>query len=72
MPGYAFIVGECATCHCTFTFHPHKVPSVRIDGERKPLCRNCVEAANPVRIRKGLDPIEILPNAYEACPENEL
>jgi len=35
-------------------------------GAREPICRKCVERANPERIANGLPPIVILEGAYEA------
>ena len=62
---------ECFVCHQLFLFDPDRVPSIPIrrgradpPGEREPICRRCVEAVNPERIAKGLDPIPILPGAY--------
>jgi len=48
-----------------FTFNPDLVPSIRVTGFREPVCRSCVEEVNPVRVAKGLDPIQILPGAYD-------
>jgi hypothetical protein len=72
MTGYAFIVGACVGCGKMMTFHPHKVPSLRVDGDRKPVCRTCIEVANPKRIANGLDAFVIPDGAYEPCPEEEL
>jgi hypothetical protein len=53
-----------------FTANPHLVPSLRLkSGEQVVFCRNCVEEANPIRIKNGLDPIPILHGAYEPAPE---
>lgn len=70
--GFYFVTGECFGCHRLFTFHPHKVPSIVIDGERRPICRSCIEKANPLRIAKGLDPIQILSGAYDPAEEGEI
>lgn len=70
--GFVQLIATCVRCSRPFMCNPHKVPSVRIDGKREPICRACVEFANPIRIEKGLPPIEILPGAYEALPEEEL
>lgn len=73
MNGYAIVHGRCIICKEMVSFNPHKVPSVRIDGgERQPVCRTCIEAANPERVKRGLEPIEILPGAYDPLPEGEL
>jgi hypothetical protein len=50
------------------------VPSIHVNaygrpdptGARAPICRECVERANPRRIENGLPPIVILEGAYEA------
>jgi len=72
MGGYAFIVGDCVSCCRLFTFHPHKVPSVRVKGVREPICATCMAAANLQREAMGLAPHPINQDAYEACPEEEL
>lgn len=59
-------IGLCINCKQPFSFNPDRVPSVIVNGTREPLCRACVEWANPVRIAKGLEPIHVLPGAYEA------
>jgi len=70
--GYVFILGNCVCCGSPFTFNPLRVPSVRVSGVREPICRTCVERANPLREAKGLEPIRILEDAYEPIPEEEL
>jgi hypothetical protein len=70
--GYVFATSACFGCGETFTYNPVKVPSIRIDGVPQPVCGSCIALANPKRIANGLDPIEIHPDAYEACDEAEL
>lgn len=70
--GYVFAMGTCVCCGHLFSFNPVKVPSIRIDGERQPVCRTCIEHANPERIKNGMEPIIPDPEAYESCNENEL
>ena len=70
--GYAFIMGQCFGCKQMFSFNPNKVPSIRIDGVKQPVCQSCVTIANPKRKANGLEPIEVLPGAYEPCEEGEL
>lgn len=66
---YMMVMGHCYACGLPFTFSPTKVPSIPAHltktGEKEPVCRACVERANPERIKKGLAPISILPGAYE-------
>lgn len=63
--GFLYVLGECYRCGRLFTFNADRVPSLTVDGERVPFCRACVDAVNPIRISKGLDPIVPLPGAYE-------
>lgn len=64
--GWMFVLGRCYGCGRSFTFSAERVPSIRVDGEREPICRDCVERANPERVANGLEPIRILPGAYDA------
>ena len=79
--GYAQVFGSCVGCGKTFAYNPHRVPSLRVNAKtgqedsnapRQPICRACVEEANPIRVKKGLPPIEINPDAYEPIHESEL
>jgi hypothetical protein len=70
--GYVSVVGHCVGCGRLFSFHPHKVPSIRVNGIREPVCQACLEAANPERKRRGLQPIIAPPGAYEPAEEYEL
>lgn len=73
MSGFAFMVSPCAACGRTITYNPVAVPSIRVNGVKEPLCRPCANLWNKLhRIDKGLPAIPILPDAYEACPEEEL
>lgn len=67
--GYMFVMGECIGCRRMFSFNADLVPSlpaaVSPTGQREPICPACVERANPVRVAKGLEPIRVLPGAYE-------
>jgi len=72
--GFMMVMGHCYTCGGLIFFSPTLVPSVPANltttGEREPVCRTCIERANPERIKKGLAPIVIAPGAYEGdeCP----
>ena len=70
--GYAMMVGPCIGCGHIFGFNPMRVPSVRVNGVREPICLACVTLANEKRKELGLEPFVIKPDAYEACDENEL
>jgi hypothetical protein len=66
---YVFVMGPCCGCQQPFTFNPNLVPSVRIEGVRQPICQSCVTRVNPQRVANGLEPIKVLPGAYEPAPE---
>ncbi len=70
--GYAIMYGTCICCHKPFSFNPNFVPSIRINKEKEPICKECINKANPIRIEKGLEPIIIHPEAYKACNEDIL
>lgn len=66
---YMQIIGHCFACGRVFVFNAEHVPSVPAEisgtGEREPICRDCVELANPKRVANGLPPIVPHPDAYE-------
>jgi hypothetical protein len=70
--GYAYCTSACIGCGQIFSYNPMRVPSIRVKGEREPICQNCVDRANPRRIRNGLEPIVPHSDAYEPCDETEL
>jgi hypothetical protein len=72
--GYCFVTSACINCGRLFCYNPLRVPSVRDPrtGQREPLCRACVEWANPQRIANGLEPIVPHPDAYDPVDENEV
>lgn len=70
--GYALVIGSCCSCSRTFSFHPNKVPSYRVNGKREPVCELCVNAINRQRAKLGLPVFEIPAGAYEPAPEEEI
>lgn len=70
--GVVQMFSACVNCGVAFFYNPNTVPSIRIKGFREPICRSCVERANPIRVANGLPPIVPAPDAYEACDESEL
>lgn len=74
MPGFMWVLGYCYTCNAQIQFNPNLVPSVpahlTTTGTKEPVCRPCIERANPERAKSGLPPIVILNGAYdpEPCP----
>jgi hypothetical protein len=70
--GYVIALSPCYGCGQLFTYNPVRVPSVIVRGSREPICERCLEAANPQRIARGLEPMVLFPGAYDACDEGEL
>ena len=70
--GYAFVISYCIGCRRLFSFNPIRVPSILVNGVRKPVCAACIWVANPKRIANGLEPVIPAPDAYEAVDESEL
>lgn len=70
--GYALAMGLCINCGRLFSFNPNSVPSIRVRGVREPVCRDCMAAANRARVANGLEPLPILPDAYDPVDESEL
>lgn len=70
--GVYYCVGCCVVCRKNFMFNPHRVPSIRIDGVRREVCRDCFDVANAKRKKLGVEPHKILAGAYEPAEEGEL
>lgn len=72
MPGFMFVFGQCYTCRRELWFNPVWVPSIPATltstGEKEPVCAGCIARANPERVKNGLAPIEIHPDAYQPEP----
>ena len=69
---YISVVGFCFLCRRLFSFNPIRVPSIRVDGERQPICLSCIEQANRERQTRGLEPFRIDPDAYNAEPDSNV
>lgn len=70
-------MGECVGCGQVFSFNPQRVPSMRVsradgkwvpdqNGQREPVCANCVARYNVIREKMHLPLISVLPGAYDA------
>lgn len=69
--GFIMAIGACYGCKYPFNFNPHKVPSIRINGVREPVCKFCMDRANEARLEQGLPLHTIHPDAYEPAQEGE-
>ena len=59
------LVGDCTACGAVVVCDPRRVPVIRVNGERQPICRACFDTWNKIhRTDKGLSPIPLLPGAY--------
>ena len=67
--GYMQAISPCAGCGNTIAYNPLKVPSIRINGRREPVCRICMDRVNEHRVAHDLPPIEIAADAYDATEE---
>jgi hypothetical protein len=71
--GVAIMFAPCLVCKVPFSFNPVKVPSLRVNGVKEPICRSCHTDLNKLRVEKGVPPFpEPHPDAYTACDEEEL
>jgi hypothetical protein len=55
----------CFGCGQVFSFNPDLVPSIDYEGAKRPICQECVDRINPVRIKMGNPLIVPLPGAYD-------
>jgi len=71
--GYVLAMSPCIGCGQIFSYNPMRVPSsAAITGQREPICPVCFDRLNAWRKAHGLEPVELLPGAYEPCDESEL
>lgn len=71
--GYVFASGECVACGRFITYNPVRVPSITVNGHKEPICESCFNRWNEIhRTSKGLPPVALQPDAYQACEESEL
>lgn len=70
--GFVLMYGRCINCGTLISFNPHKVPSIRVDGTREPLCLTCATAIYEKQVAAGLKPPAIPPDAYEPLPAGEI
>lgn len=62
---WMYLTTTCCNCGKIFNCNPHTVPTA--NGE--PICKPCVEWANPQRLKLGLAPIPMLPDSYSPVEE---
>jgi hypothetical protein len=59
------VIGNCIGCGILFTFNAQHVPSVRVNGVKEPICRDCMTRVNAALMARDKDPVWIHPDAYE-------
>jgi hypothetical protein len=67
--GCYLVLAPCVGCGNLFGFNPERVPSIRVDGVRQPVCRTCFDRRQAHRRANGLPEESLLPGAYEPAPE---
>lgn len=72
MSEFVAVMAHCIGCGRPFAFNPVRVPSMRVNGVREPICRECVTRINRNKVKRGEEPFAIAPDAYEAVSEDEL
>lgn len=73
MGSFAIVFCDCAACGRHIQANPKRCPSIRIEGERQPICKACFDRWNEIhRTSKGLDPVPLHPDAYRPIDEREL
>ena len=70
--GYALAHSACYSCKRIFSYNPMRVPSISVDGQREPVCLDCMIWVNNVRELRGMPPHPIHLDAYEPIDEREL
>jgi len=66
---YMMAYGFCANCRVPIQYAPTRVPSLRIDGEKRAICRTCFGTWNMIhRTSKGLEAMPVPEGAYEPEP----
>jgi hypothetical protein len=60
------VMGVCACCAAIVSFDPDRVPTIKINGQKQPLCESCVGEANARRNLLKLQPIVIPEGTYDA------
>ena len=59
--GYTTLLARCLNCGRWFCSNLYLVPSCN----NEPICKQCVDHVNPIRIANGLGPIVYDSGAYE-------
>ncbi len=70
--GWVMAYGGCFSCQKPFSFNPNKVPSIRMNGVKEPVCGDCMTLVNNQRVAIGQEPHFIHPDAYEPMPASDL
>jgi hypothetical protein len=63
--GFVSVISPCICCGQLFSYNPYYVPSIKYQGDKHPVCGECVAAANLEREAKGLPRLEFHPLAYQ-------
>jgi hypothetical protein len=62
--GYMMLIAECFACGRLMTCNPNRVPSV----QNQPICKECMEEVNRLRVEAGMETFFVPDDAYEPTP----
>ena len=64
---YMLLTCHCISCNALMCCNPDRVPSIRVEGKREPLCLACFNKWNEIhRTSQGLEARTPHPSAYGA------
>ena len=69
--GWVMAYSGCFCCKQPFSYNPNKVPSIRVNGVKEPVCISCMYLVNEKRAAAGLSLHPIDPEAYNPMPVSE-
>jgi hypothetical protein len=69
---YLVAIARCQACGRLFGANPYLVPVVGTNGERHPVCRECLAHVNEARRQGGRAPLPVPDGAYDPAEEEEV
>lgn len=70
--GYVTLMANCIRCGRVFGCNPRKVPSIRVDAVREPVCEDCYHVLAAIQKEHGMAVLPLDPDAYRPMDESEL
>ena len=69
---YALMLAQCPVCKNGFACNPLRVPSLRINGEKEGICKDCFEFRQQYREANDLPRETYAADAYSPVNAEEL